>query len=1497
MAESARAGPTDLNGAGPSSPRLLPPSPRETESMDVDDPAREAVKMDVNGHLHESDSTLVNATATTEKRPQSSDLPSTSVPSSTSRMDPPPDSMRPPSRSRGDTPNGVHFAADLESIVNPDPFPEPDQAMSAAQSIAGSTSTSKPRNKRKRGPLGSARRASTIDKDRPPHYLGPDNQTIRCICGTEADTLTAQCDTCGAWEHALCFGYPEDADALPDNFYCELCEPRPVDRERARALQLANMEIAQLALDTQPGPVKPRPKGRRQKSEMGGNDGNDPSPTTAKPPSLPTKPKRRQPGAKPRSAKASITDTAPSPAAAAASSRAVASEAGRELDDPFFREPWTMQFSPLRHNLPKGARGEHALRRLNMEWLSSPEEERDLKLGERQTPARRTPNGHEPTPDPPADLPDLSILAAPIPPINLIGPDIEALAAQVAVKPVRDSVNFLPRQYEGDLSPDDLSHPANYAVYAKSEIPAGSFIGEFRGEVGPSQAYQRDTYNQYESLGVPKPHVRAIGPPINLSIDARFWGTRLRYIRSSCHPNAVLRLIRFRKTESDPARLGFGLFANTTIRARAEITLSWDWDDQHLVHTLERMIEAASNDDAGSGLPLDETAASLAEKCDSVLLSMYGVFATGACTVLHHCAFHQMKYIVDHREEMEAGLAGFAEGRNTAPELGELIGAVRGFRRQEPTVATARRRSPGWGMRPFNIPVVKSAEKEVEVVSEGEEAGQESMEVDNVEGPATAERSANIVASPDMDIDMTPPPEEKQPEVNADTSMDSQHLDTTLPTIPESSPLHLAPSTDVDVTPLSRVVTHQELMSKVFASPNASSVLSAAPSQEPQEITTQAPRPKVEAPKVLETAENDGNESDATTATIALTDSQETDLESEDDRPPTPPRRSAPREIKKEVVKANGKLAKGKGKPVPAPEYLSDDDGLSSVPSKHSESSGELTDEAEEASVAESVEEEVPLPPVDPRRSKYATKRKVPKPPRVTEEVHTGRKYPSPDPSFQKTETGWIIDGRVYKRKTNWVKREVEAEPESTSPVEDLKSKPRSTSPVKVKKSKPRSTSPVKDKKTNPRSTSPVKVTRSTARSAATAPIKEATPEPVKEPTPEPIREPTPEPVKEPTPEPVKEPTPPPPPKHVSLAEYVRLNKQRKEETAKPTETAAPPTPAATVEPPPAPVPEVTQLKVDRVDDGGIPGFKYMSPLKPVDPLPVVNGNGSSASPATRQAELDNRFNLSDHLPTHGSASQTPALETPTNGSASTTPGLGLTKGDYFPQQPTSQISSSYVPRGSRPAYVPRAQGSISRTSESPAIDDYLPRPGSSSAQSQSAPLPRIPSGSSSYVPRPSPSSEQVPLPPPAMSQSTSSSSSNYHRISPYRPPAPLPVPAEPSIPPPAVREAPPHATFRPPPTGPKVPPKGPRTSGGSASGGFVPPRDRDRDWEARDRERDRDRERERERDREPVSPRATFGVGSARGGAYPYPVPVPFHRGRGRGLFRGGPRGGSTTR
>ena len=1440
MAESAQA--------GPSSPRLKQPiSPSKgNEAMDVDVAETGSTEMGPNGDSHGPASPLVNAT-TLDTLQQSEPTPTTSATTSIpslSRMDPPPDTMRPPSRGT-DTPNGVHFAATTESITESmfqiERITELDQAMSPAQSIAGSITTTKSRNKRKRGPAGSARRASTVDKDRPDHYLGPENQTIRCICGTQAEGLTAQCDRCGAWEHALCFGYT-DEDSLPENFYCELCDPRPVDGEKARAMQLRNMDqiVMTAENDLELDLVKPRPKGKRQKSEVGPNDGNDPSPTTPKPPSLPAKPKRRPAGAKPRSVKASITDTAPSPAAAAASSRAVASEAGKELDDPFFREPWTMQFSPLKKNLPKGWRGESVLKRLYADWRNSDVDEGDLNTADRPSRERSTSNVNDLSMNT-LDLTDLSTLAAPVPPVDLLGPDLDDLAAPISVRPVRDSVNFLPGQYEGDLSPDDLSHPSNYGVYARSEVPPGTFIGEFRGEIGPSEAYRRDAYNQYDTLGIPKPHVRTVGPPLNLAIDARCWGTRLRFIRSSCHPNAVLRLIRWRATESDLPQIGLGVFANTTIRSRGEITLSWDWDDRHLVHTLEQIIEAASSDDATAFVPRDETAASLADKCDTVLLAMYGIFATCACTNPNRCAFQQMKYIVDHREETEARHRfGSAQGRNPGSELGELIGAVRGFRRQPSPVARVRRRSPGgWGMQASTTPAVPSVERD-EPVSEGEEqiVGQESMEVD-VEEPVTLEQPSELVQSPDEDVDMDRPKEDLQ-----DTLMDtnSPKLDTTLPTISETSPLRIPPRVDADDTPGSPVDDLQELPKAVNPSSIASvasSVLSAAPSQDIPEVSTEP----METP-MPEVADDDGNESDATTATLPRSHFSDSEPETEDDRPPTPPRRSQTSESKEEEpAQVNGALqSKDQSKPSHLQDLFENDTDNTRKSISPAPSASTLNDDTEivaEAPAADSPPRRVKVTPAPRGRPRLAKNKK--------------------DNNPAKTAKGRRV----------------------------------------VRESGSRSRSPVK-------SASKVEIETIEKRKP------ESEPEAVKISTPEPEvpRESSPEPTKEPSPEPAKEPTPPPPPppKHkVPIAEYLRLAKQRREEKAKPAEIpAAPPTPTAVVAEPiataSAPAPDTVNLSVENVADGGIPGFRHMSPLKPVDPLPIANG--ASASPATRQAELDAaRFNMFDHLPSHGSASQTPALETPTNGSTTTTPGLGLTKGDYFPQQPPaqSQISSSYVPRASRPVYVPRAQGSISRTSESPSIDDYLPKPsGPSSAQSQSAPLPRVPSGSSSYVPRPSPLSDHAPLPSMSMSmsQSNSSSSSNYpNRISPYR--ASSALPAEPSIPPPAIREPPPHATFRPP-TGPKVPPKGPRTSGGSASGGggFPPPRDRDRDQDARDRDRERDnrdrdvrdRERERERDREPVSPRATFGIGSARGGA---PVPVPFHRGRGRGMFRGGGRGG----
>ena len=58
----------------------------------------------------------------------------------------------------------------------------------------------------------------------------------RCICGMDHDDgFMICCDQCSAWQHIVCMQI--NKKKIPDTFYCERCEPRAVNRERARLKQ------------------------------------------------------------------------------------------------------------------------------------------------------------------------------------------------------------------------------------------------------------------------------------------------------------------------------------------------------------------------------------------------------------------------------------------------------------------------------------------------------------------------------------------------------------------------------------------------------------------------------------------------------------------------------------------------------------------------------------------------------------------------------------------------------------------------------------------------------------------------------------------------------------------------------------------------------------------------------------------------------------------------------------------------------------------------------------------------------------------------------------------------------------------------------------------------------------------------------------------------------------------------------------------------------------
>ncbi|XP_054732876.1 platelet binding protein GspB [Anastrepha obliqua] len=84
-----------------------------------------------------------------------------------------------------------------------------------------------------------------------PEAEAEDDSVTRCICDlTHDDGYMICCDKCFAWQHVDCMGI--DRQNIPDEYQCEVCQPRQVDKARARALQLMKRkEQTQLLLSAQ----------------------------------------------------------------------------------------------------------------------------------------------------------------------------------------------------------------------------------------------------------------------------------------------------------------------------------------------------------------------------------------------------------------------------------------------------------------------------------------------------------------------------------------------------------------------------------------------------------------------------------------------------------------------------------------------------------------------------------------------------------------------------------------------------------------------------------------------------------------------------------------------------------------------------------------------------------------------------------------------------------------------------------------------------------------------------------------------------------------------------------------------------------------------------------------------------------------------------------------------------------------------------------------------
>ncbi|WVF70388.1 hypothetical protein IAT40_005178 [Kwoniella sp. CBS 6097] len=1260
------------------------------------------------------------------------------------------------------------------------------------------TPSAKPKQKRKRNTTGSSsRRASS---DHPPHWLGEDNSIIRCICGfTEDDGFTIQCEGCGAWEHGLCFGYMDESQA-PDSYFCELCKPRPFDADTARHKQMLMQQartVPGLAADPAVEKDKPRSKGGKTKRarmesvvDAGTVEEKENSPGVMGPPAI--KPKRRQQGGKPRAKQNSTAEGA----AAMTVMKEVLVE---EPEDDYFRvDPWMMEYTPIRENVVRGLQARQIMRNLYKEWVDEEEEMAASKSNR----VIHNPSGlPSPTetgiirlsPDNLFSAPDFSILAPPVPPVYLSGPDLEAIGSPISIKAVEDAPSFLPLTYAENISKHGVyTRPTIYSVYTDEPVMQGSFVGEYRGEILDCETYRRDPINQYASLGMPKPHVRSVGPPINLMIDARGYGCDLRFVRSGCHPNVVLRPFLWRKTEGEPPKLKFGLFAATDIGKKDELILGWEWDDQHVVHALRgaRTVHTPG----------------VVSKIDSVLTHIFGTFTACACVVPDTCALAQMSQIVDPKLGQKGNRV----------DLGELVGAVRGWRRREVETAEAKR----WKMaEAFDLGLFRMSEGESHVDEEvvkpddsldGQEQGdgepdgevsgenesgsqegdqQESEEEkgeERVEAPADSAMGEDIPEQEELRLVDVKEEEAGHASGAILAKTDSQqaptrdapsphHSPTMAAVMPSSSPsqslhhdeahdqpidLGLEIASDVETT-------HTEVVPKTGSA--------SSPAHRPSSVvrmgsssSLSSAMSSISAKHPLPDDLESGSDSDMTEATIPKSQFSESELDSATES-----------------------------------EAGSDDDDKNGSGKRHNnvkmrqvlspviESGNGYIDRQM------SVEEERDLVV---KKAKKTKEKRIP-----ASSPKSAQKQPTVPLPRRKKDKKVLARGRAKR-----IVSSSASEGEGDDSAMDIDGSPRSSS---------------RHIASSPRSGKSVKLERLEAINSTVKPETPHVPvpssalelinvtEPDSEITPpsfdggQPALAPEAAPVeiqKELTPPP-KEPTPPPPepPKKVSLSDYLKNHRFRKEAQTPGNEVV----PTVKVEA----TATATSTPVASID--GIPGFGATAPV-PMDSTsssPIKGGGSDTPSMA-------HKLNLYEHLPSSRTAPAANSPATPLAATPSTSyvpRSVSGSSTDHFPPQPSATSAAVAVP----PSFVPRVSSSYTPRQASVSENESVPTAGVT-AESPHAPA------NTSYIPRSSASEDGTP-------QGTVASLpvvSAYIPRSPRNPPTEMPPPlpareppphTDPPPPPPPLPSTSPSApssigVSRLPPTGPKVPPTGPRGLAGA---------------------------------------------------------------------------------
>ncbi|KAF9184435.1 hypothetical protein BGZ50_003718 [Haplosporangium sp. Z 11] len=489
---------------------------------------------------------------------------------------------------------------------------------------------------------------------------------IRCICNfTDDDGFTIQCERCLVWQHAVCVGIVQSN--VPDKYLCELCSPRPVDRKRANEIQRRRNGAGERKREKSPSSRR-KPSVGRPRKQFGSASGgfseqgvliskengthHSPGPSSSnghqsKNVSGQTDPNGKRirgsntAGSSTSSSSHQNYSTKHKSAGQTGGSRI--SSATNEDDDLDMEsdsqddvsDAYQFEFSSVEMNIVTSKAVQDLFRQVIAQFRQAQSRKRSLsltsgvKLQELVASNSASSNNgvtsvHESS--------DSSTVLGTLPPpstpytdaSSVVSMERESLARPLMKTTVK---HILPS------SKSPHSPASQYGLFAESNIGAGRFMMEFKGEVSLKSTYRSDPINQYSILATPKPFV-LFHPQLDLVVDARRSGNDARFVRRSCVPNTEVKSIVVPGVQDQTVHLG--LFAKVPIGKGQEITLDWDWNKDHLaLQSIKATPEKSKDGSARKSLKEIRKAKHLVA---STLLAQTDC----ACENKDSCVLHQM---------------------------------------------------------------------------------------------------------------------------------------------------------------------------------------------------------------------------------------------------------------------------------------------------------------------------------------------------------------------------------------------------------------------------------------------------------------------------------------------------------------------------------------------------------------------------------------------------------------------------------------------------------------------------------------------------------------------------------------------------------------------------------------------------------------------------------------------------------------------------------------